>query len=240
MKNEKLMRAIGQIDEDLILEARQAVRPRRKYVRWAALAACLALVLLASPVVLLGTMGAGGAAKEEADMEMEVDNCSKYEGENWLDEIFNTVISSSSSQLQPPNAEGMFSEDGKAFDSAETPDIIPLVYPKGNAVERPEGTLILTEMTDSTVRFRWIAKTECSLIIKPFLRCKDPNKGYGYQDSMLPPLTVVYVNGVRAHELPQAPGEYDIVLDFTKVLEAHDLILVRYIGVNGFGLFSGD
>ena len=30
MKNEKLMRAIGRIDEDLILEARQTVRPRRK------------------------------------------------------------------------------------------------------------------------------------------------------------------------------------------------------------------
>ena len=33
MKNEKLMRAIGEIDEDLILEAREAPKKRNVWIR---------------------------------------------------------------------------------------------------------------------------------------------------------------------------------------------------------------
>ena len=52
MKNEKLMRAIGQIDEDLIMEARQVVRPRRVYAKWTALAASLAIVVAGTAIAM--------------------------------------------------------------------------------------------------------------------------------------------------------------------------------------------
>ena len=42
MKNEVLIRAMGEIDEDLILEAHEAPkRAKTLWIRWGAVAACL-------------------------------------------------------------------------------------------------------------------------------------------------------------------------------------------------------
>lgn len=73
MKNEKLMRAMGEIDEDLILEAREERRPRPKWIRWSALAACLALVMLCSPVLISVFGGAHGADPEHEAFSPETD-----------------------------------------------------------------------------------------------------------------------------------------------------------------------
>ena len=48
----------------------------------------------------------------------------------------------------------------------------------------------------------------------------------------------IYVNGDLATELPYKKGEYDIVLDFTKLLANPDLTLARQFSVEGFGWFG--
>ena len=69
MKNEKLMRAIGEIDEDLIAEAHETVKPRKRWVRWSAMAAGFALLIACVPLLM---MALGGHLAFDAAPEMEM------------------------------------------------------------------------------------------------------------------------------------------------------------------------
>ena len=63
---EKLFRAVGDVGDDLIERADQPVRPRKQvWVKWAALAACCALVIGAAAFVV-PLFGAGSSGPETA------------------------------------------------------------------------------------------------------------------------------------------------------------------------------
>lgn len=70
MNRETLMDAIGQLPEDIIAEAAEKrVRKKTRWTHWAALAACLCLVLTL-PLAVGGGMKASNKAEMEAPMEM--------------------------------------------------------------------------------------------------------------------------------------------------------------------------
>ena len=234
MKNEKLMRAIGRIDEDLILEARQTVRPRRKYVRFAALAASLMLIVLAAPVVFIGTMGAG-ASKAEMEDEIKSENLYANGTGNWFDIIFNFDVSSDGQIKNSVSLDASCEADESIKFEAESPS---LVYPMGDEVVRIEGTLLLSEMTETTIRLYLIKNTDSELVIKVGILCDSEETKEAYVNTFPADEIDIYVNGDLATELPYKKGEYDIVLDFTKLLANPELTLARQFTVEGFGVFG--
>ena len=52
MKNEKLLDAMGQIDDQLILEAAEIKKSQKQWVKWWVAAACLAVAVLAGVLLL--------------------------------------------------------------------------------------------------------------------------------------------------------------------------------------------
>lgn len=67
MNAEHLLEAIGLIDDRFIAEAEQNITPRRVWVRWAAAAACAALIFAAAIPLVLGSFRMGSAAADKAD-----------------------------------------------------------------------------------------------------------------------------------------------------------------------------
>lgn len=52
MKNEKLLEAIGQIDDQMIMEASEIQKPKKQWLKWCAGAACLVAAVLAGVILI--------------------------------------------------------------------------------------------------------------------------------------------------------------------------------------------
>lgn len=206
MKNEKLMRAMSEIDEDLILEARAPRKVKVKWARWSALAACLAFLMVVTPVCLF--MINGGAS-------MEADAVFQPSGKD----------EANSSLPEKVPAEGIYdaSLDGKL----EYSDIIQSI--DGEENEKPSDYRYsvgetVTEKGQS-IDFRAANESSFSFYVKkstdePLLVLVQITDAEGKIQITASPDEISYlsltVNGEPCEDLPDKAGRYDIKLALTE------------------------
>lgn len=213
MKNEVLMRAMSEIDEDLILEAHEAPkRAKTLWIRWGAAAACLLMAVLLVPRVVENG-GAdffpGSLEKAEADMELmspeTADKNEMYDGAS--DDVSGSII--------PPTEEDVEEE------VLSTGEMIRLAlaeqggaYPIGITIENKHGSVVLTERVGSTVTLRVTLSRNEPLAIY----------------SATSGVWCFTVNGETVEKLPDRAGTYEIVLDFSGD-PTLDMIFIENFGV---------
>ena len=231
-KNEKLMRAMGEIDEDLIEEALEVRRPRNRWVRWSALAACLAFLMICTPILLplLRVVGAGGA-KEEFDedycysAEVGEDNrletiqsmSDKSENADWFGELLDQ-LENANSKVEEPDME---LSDGKKEEdpSGKEDERFAAVEDKSDSTD----TVRLGVATAETVKLYFKKSDREAVEVTVYLarrgerteerRLSTDGTGEGLADSVH-----IFVDGEPADRLPSEPGEYEIVLDFSALM----------------------
>ena len=224
MKYEKLMRAIGEIDEDLIAEAHEEKRAKLIWVRFAACAACVALVAFAVPNVL-DMMGAG-AAMEMDQIEAPLENMEALSPETDRNFALEETPSSSADSKVEAEWDKELSDMGQA-----APDVAEgvkmqlaldeqngLAYPLGVSVEKEYGKVMFTNRSKSTVTMK------LSLL-----------RDYGVKVySVSSGVWSLTVNGEKAEDFPNKAGVYEIVIDVSRD-NPPDMVFVE-----GFGMFSWD
>lgn len=211
MKNEVLIRAMGEIDEDLILEAHEAPkRAKNLWIRWGAAAACLLMAVLLVPrVVENGGADFFPAAKEEADMELmspeTADKNEMYDGAS--DDVSGTITT--------PTEEDVEEE------VLSTSEMIQLAlkeqggaYPIGTTIENKHGSVVLTDRWGETIAMRVI------------LLRNEPLAIY----SATAGVWRLTVNGEATEQLPDRVGAYEIVIDFSGD-PTLDMIFIENFGV---------
>lgn len=211
MKNEVLIRAMGEIDEDLILEAHEAPkRAKTLWIRWGAAAACLLMAVLVVPrVVENGGADFFPAAKEEADMELmspeTADKNEMYDGAS--DDVSGTITT--------PTEEDVEEE------VLSTGEMIQLAlaeqggaYPIGTTIENKHGSVVLTDRWGETIAMRvTLSRNE------PLAIC-----------SATAGVWRLTVNGEATEQLPDRVGAYGIVIDFSGD-PTLDMIFIENFGV---------
>lgn len=211
MKNEVLIRAMGEIDEDLILEAHEAPkRAKTLWIRWGAAAACLLMAVLLVPrVVENGGADFFPAAKEEADMELmspeTADKNEMYDGAS--DDVSGTITT--------PTEEDVEEE------VLSTGEMIQLAlaeqggaYPIGTTIENKHGSVVLTDRWGETIAMRvTLSRNE------PLAIC-----------SATAGVWRLTVNGEATEQLPDRVGAYEIVIDFSGD-PTLDMIFIENFGV---------
>ena len=215
MKHEKLMRAMGEIDEDLILEAHEVPkRAKTVWIRWAACAACFALLVIAVPRVVEMTDGA--MSRVEADMEFDIfgdaaekADCIEAPG---LDEI----------DGEADNVAGVPTENANTGSVPSTSEMLLLAlemqggvaYPIGTTVETKHGSVVLTDRVGETVAMRVTLSRNEQLVIY----------------SATAGVWRLTINGESTETLPDRAGTYEIVLDFSGD-PTLDMIFIENFGV---------
>ena len=211
MKNETLIRAMGEIDEDLILEAHEVpMRAKTLWIRWGAAAACLLMAVLVVPrVVENGGADFFPAAKEEADMELmspeTADKNEMYDGAS--DDVSGTITT--------PTEEDVEEE------VLSTGEMIQLAlaeqggaYPIGTTIENKHGSVVLTDRWGETIAMRvTLSRNE------PLAIC-----------SATAGVWRLTVNGEATEQLPDRVGAYEIVIDFSGD-PTLDMIFIENFGV---------
>ena len=213
MKNEVLIRAMSEIDEDLILEAHEAPkRAETLWIRWGAAAACLLMAVLLVPRVVENG-GAdffpGSLEKAEADMEMmspeTADKNEMYDGAS--DDVSGTITT--------PTEEDVEEE------VLSTGEMIQLAlaeqggaYPIGITIENKHGSVALTARVGDTVTLRVTLSRNEPLVIY----------------SATSGVWRLTVNGETVEKLPDRAGTYEIVLDFSGD-PTLDMIFIENFGV---------
>ena len=215
MKHEKLMRAMGEIDEDLILEAHEVPkRAKTVWIRWAACAACFALLVIAVPRVIDMTDGAVGM---EADAENRL-------------EIFGSAAEKADA-IEMPGLDEMEEADNVASAPTEdvgtesvlsTSEMIQLAlkmqggvaYPMGTTVETKHGSVVLTERVGETISMCVTLSRNEQLSIY----------------SATSGVWKLTVNGEAVEKFPDRAGTYEIVLDFGGD-PSLDMIFIENFGV---------
>lgn len=211
MKNEVLIRAMGEIDEDLILEAHEAPkRAKTLWIRWGAAAACLLMAVLVVPrVVENGGADFFPAAKEEADMELmspeTADKNEMYDGAS--DDVSGTITT--------PTEEDVEEE------VLSTGEMIQLAlaeqggaYPIGTTIENKHGSVVLTDRWGETIAMRVTLSRNEPLAIY----------------SATAGVWRLTVNGEATEQLPDRVGAYEIVIDFSGD-PTLDMIFIENFGV---------
>ena len=205
MKNEKLMRAMSEIDEDLILEARTPRKVKVKWARWSALAACLAFLMVVTPVYLF--MINGGAS-------MEADAVFQPSGKDEAD-----------LSLPEVPAEGIY--DASLDEKLEYSDIIQSIdgekngkpsdyrYSVGEAVTEKGQSIDFCAADESSLSFYVKKSTD-----EPLLVLVQITDAEGKIQITASPDEISYlsltVNGELCEELPDKAGRYDIKLALTE------------------------
>lgn len=213
MKNEVLMRAMSEIDEDLILEAHEAPkRAKTLWIRWGAAAACLLMAVLLVPRVVENG-GAdffpGSLEKAEADMELmspeTADKNEMYDGAS--DDVSGSII--------PPTEEDVEEE------VLSTGEMIQLAlaeqggaYPIGITIENKHGSVVLTDRWGETIAMR------VTLLRNERLSIYSATSG----------IWKLTVNGESVEKLPDRVGAYEIVIDFSGD-PTLDMIFIENFGV---------
>ena len=213
MKNEVLIRAMGEIDEDLILEAHEAPkRAKTLWIRWGAAAACLLMAVLIVPR-MIENGGAdffpGSLEKAEADMElMSPETADK-------NEMYDGASDDVSGKITTP-AEGDVEDE-----VLSTGEMIQLAlaeqggaYPIGTTIENKHGSVVLTDRWGETIAMRVI------------LLRNEPLAIY----SATAGVWRLTVNGEATEQLPDRAGTYEVVLDFSGD-PTLDMIFIEDFGV---------
>lgn len=227
MKHEKLMRAMSEIDEDLILEAHEERRVLPLWIRYGAIAACLLLAVLIVPqVVQNGGMDFLPIAKEEAEMDAATNMGGFAPSENFKDDIespsygFNEdmgcEIEDASSDKTVGVDEDLLIAQLKAQIINQALDKQGGAYPIGTTIENKHGSVVLTDRWGETIAVRVILLEDEPLSIY----------------SATSGVWRLTVNGEAVEKLPDRAGTYEIVIDFSGD-RSLDMIFIE-----GFGVFS--
>lgn len=222
MKYEKLMRAIGEIDEDLIAEAREEKRAKLIWVRFAACAACFALIVVAVPH-LMDMMGAG-AAMEMDQVEAPMENMGALSPETDRNvALEETPSSSADSKDEAEWDENLSDKEQAAPEVAEGIKIQlalneqnGLAYPLGVSVEKEYGKVMFTDRSKSTVTMKLSLLRDYPVAV------------YAVSSGVWS----LTVNGEKAEAFPHKAGTYEIVIDVSRD-NPPDMVFVE-----GFGVFS--
>lgn len=228
MKHEKLMRAMSEIDEDLILEAHEERRATTLWIRFAACAACFAILVLIAPRLARfaeDSIAVGEADKEadgilagmspEASGEEEVPQYGLDENENAQDA--SSDVSSESLQ------NGEISKDTLTAQIKELELTKALceqgeAYPLGTVIENEYGKVMFTNRSKSTVTMKVTLLADMKLSVF----------------SATSGVWRLTVNGEEAEAFPDKAGVYEIVIDLSNDASL-DLIYVVKFGVFSIG-----
>lgn len=210
MKHEKLMRAMGEIDEDLILEAHEAPRRAKTiWIRFAACAACFALLVIAVPRVVEMTDGA--MSRVEADMEFDIfgDAAEK-----------NDCIEAPSLDMEA-DKNPVPSDESTLTNGAADEFRLQLLqaqggvaYPIGTTIENKHGSVVLTDRWGETIAMRVTLSRNEPLVIY----------------SATAGVWRLTINGEAAETFPDRVGAYEIVIDFSGD-PTLDMIFIENFGV---------
>ena len=217
MKNEALIRAMSEIDEDLILEAHEAPkRARTLWIRWGTVAACLLMAVLIVPRIIENG-GAdffpGSMEKAEADMEMMSPEVADKNG------ICDGTADNVGGAIEAPTEEDVDEE------ILSTSDMIQLAlaeqgeaYSIGTIIKSKHGSAVITDREGDIV-------TLCvTLLRNEKLSICSATSG----------VWRLTVNGEATEELPDRTGTYEIDIDFSGD-PSLDMIFIE-----NFGVFSVD
>ncbi len=233
-KSEKLMRAMSEIDEDLIVEARSVRHNRIRLMRWSAIAACFALVAMCTPilVMMLTTVGAGGKAEVEdldyAETYFEHDNIKeetpKGDVQQSMSNDGNTAWSDILKDLEDirdklaleeklDELEGC-TEKADGLCGIPVTDRVELALTKAD--DRPlELILSILEEIGGNQEFRTISSE-------------------GSPDDRV----VLYVDGKLVTNLPTAEGSYRLTVDFSALLADERCTVNEHFYISGAGSFT--
>ena len=213
MKNETLIRAMGEIDEDLILEAHEVPkRAKTLWIRYGAVAACLLMAVLIVPR-MIENGGAdffpGSLEKAEADMEMMSPETADKNG------IYDGAADDISGSIVPPTEEDVEEE----FLSMSEMMKLALAeqggaYPIGTTIENKHGSVVLTDRWGETIAMR------VTLLRNERLSIYSATSG----------IWKLTVNGESVEKLPDRAGTYEVVLDFSGD-PTLDMIFIENFGV---------
>lgn len=224
MKNEKLMRAMSEIDEDLILEAHAERRVIPFWTRLGAIAACLLLVVLLVPQMLQnGGVDVFPTAKDEVEMDAEMNSPEipdKSESYNGAAEDV-TLESSVQNPAEMEKDDGSFVYGDLLLEIRESRIQTALseqgnAYSLGTTVENEYGKVTFTDRSKSTVTMKVSLRKDFTLSVF----------------SATSGTWRLTVNGEAAEKFPDKAGEYEIVIDFS-----NDKSLELIYAVD-FGVFS--
>ena len=212
MKNEVLIRAMSEIDEDLILEAHETTRAKTLWIRYGAIAACLLMAVFIVPR-MIGNGSTdffpGSIEKAEADMEIMSPEATDK------NEIYDGSADDIGGAIAPPTGE----------DAAEsvlsTSDMIQLAlaeqgeaYSVGTIIESKHGSAVITDREGDIVTLR------VTLLRNEQLSICSTTSG----------VWRLTVNGEATEELPDRVGTYEIVIDFSGD-PSLDMIFIENFGV---------
>lgn len=231
MKNEKLMRAMGEIDEDLILEAREVRKPRVHWVRWSALAACLAFLMLCTPVlfVILDGMGSG---KEEMEGDCEIyyseeDSNSKNskplsEGKTDGSLGFDDVKESASADqiqdaLEESDDEELLEKIKKLQEKLEDGEGMAQ-YHVGDTVRTDKASVVYVSSDASSVSLHIKKNTDDPLVFSVIVYDAEEAWTVSTEGEDRDAFSVT-VNGEKVNELPDEAGVYDITVDLSTLTQ---------------------
>lgn len=214
MKHEKLMRAMSEIDEDLILEAHEERRVLPLWIRYGAIAACLLLVVLIVPQVMQnGGMDFLPTAKDEVEMDAATNMGGLAPSESFKDNM-----ESPSYSLEDNEEKDGFFEEPEEVSRAE---IIKLAlqeqgkaYSCDEVVENEYGKVMFTNRSKSTVTMKVTLLKDLDLSVF----------------SATSGVWRLTVNGETAEEFPDKAGVYEIIVDFSGD-KSLDMIYVVDFGV---------
>lgn len=243
MKHEKLMRAMGEIDEDLILEAHEERRAKTIWIRFAASAACFALLVLIAPRAVKIAEDSFGAGEAEMDAELP-QTSDRYNGtlDDLLDENENAEIANPMENGTPgdENAKGdtVTEQDAatstlaalqEALKNCEIDNEALLEqlekldekdggYPLDAVIENEYGTVTFTDRTATTVTMQVTLLSDMELSVY----------------SVTSGTWTLCVNGEATETFPDKAGTYEILIDFSGDPN------LNMIFVGKFGVFSID
>ena len=255
MKHEKMMRAIGEIDDQLVKEAREKQRAKQIWIRFAACAACVALIGLAVPTVLK-MVGAGSAA--EMDQVEAPENMGQLAGKEdggtdvsaetsagVTDEVGKTPAEDPSQEAPAPETETP-AKDQTAENDATVETDAPVEAEKEDSAERDAEAAEIEMSLELLVMLQGGAhpmgatierehgkatvteRTETTVTLEVVL-LKDMELSvvapYSYRWGLT-------VNGVAADSFPNKADSYTIEIDISKTAD------ITMILVERFGVFS--
>ena len=241
MKNEKLMRAMSEIDEDLIAEAHETQRPRVRWARWSALAASLVLLVVASP--LLGMILVGGFANGGAMAEMDAVMEDIYMGgqapaEN-VDKIYSATDESSGAGYIVGELEGGIdnseAETPSKEDSAEMIGICHV----GKTIQTDGMTLTNMGVEGAVYRMNVKKWDDRPLVIKvAVIRGEESAMPTFSTDGSGKEYFSFTVNGKAVEVLPDNAGEYDITVNLTEIFNRFEQVGTLLVWIDGVCLLA--
>ena len=242
MKNEKLMRAIGEIDEDLIAEAHETQRPRVRWARWSALAAGLVLLVVASP--LLGMILVGGFANGGAMAEMDAVMEDIYMGgqapaEN-VDKIYSaTDKSNGAGYIVGDLAGGIDNSEAETPSKEDSAEMIGICH-VGKTL-RTDGMALTNMGVEGAVYQMNVKKSDDRpLVLKAMVIRVDGSTVQTFSsDGEGKKYFAFTVNGEKEETLPCTAGAYDITADLSALFALYGEENAILVLVDGVGFLVG-